>query len=177
MPIEVLMDKFPEAKSSLKEITKDDSSNANIQYLCDGNEAFLSFDTMVKSVFPIKQPASFDMLIGYKDKLFCIEFKNSTARNIENRNVQNKAIEGIAALYKIAQICNLNIEKYKKYFIVIYKRINIDINTKSQNRLHERADKKVIDFGLSKYKDTFYDKIITAPCKDYKYIRQRLSIK
>lgn len=172
-----MVSRSPQAKNSLEEISKDDGNRVSTQYLCHGDELFLSYDRIIKDFFSRKQPASFDMLIEYKDKLLCIEFKNSIPYDIKNESVKNKAIEGIAALYKIAQECNLSLQQYKKYYIVIYKPSIANNKTKSQNRLHERAGKKAIDFGLSKYKDTFYDKIITAPCKEYKHIKQRLSIK
>jgi len=175
--ISTLIKFYPKSVQTLSEISLD-TDKKPYESLCIDELKFLSFDTIVKEYFPKKQPASFDLLAVYKNNIFCIEFKNSRPRDIKNRNVQNKAIEGIASLYKISQLFStINLNEYKLYYIVLYKPLNIQNTTKSQNFLHNRARQKEIEFGLEKYHKTFYDYILTKPCKDYKYIKNKLSIK
>ena len=172
-----LINHYPEAVQTLSLISLD-TDKTPYESLCIDDSKFLSFDTIVKKAFSKKQPASFDLVTIYKKKLFCIEFKNSRPRDIKNRGVQNKAIEGIASLYSIAEsLLDVKLNEYEKYYIVVYKPLLIKKATKSQNFLHNRATKKVIEFGLEKYHKTFYDHILTKECKDYKYIKSKLSIK
>jgi len=167
---------YPEAVQSLTQISLDTDKTPH-ESLCIDESKFLAFDAIIKKAFPNKQPASFDLLIAHKKKLFCVEFKNSRPRDINNKKVQNKAIEGIASLYSIAEsLLSVKLNEYEKYYIVFYKPLYIQQATKSQNFLHNRATKKIIEFGLEKYHRTFYDHILTKECKDYKHIKSKLSI-
>ena len=173
--ISKLLNYYPEAVQKLSSISLD-TDKTPYESLCIDESKFLSFDTIIKKAFSQKQPASFDLLTTYKKKLFCVEFKNSRPRDIKNRGVQNKAIEGIASLYSITESLDIKLNEYERYYIVFYKPLIIKQATKSQNFLHNRATKKVIEFGLEKYHKTFYDHILTKECKDYKHIKSKLSI-
>ena len=173
--ISKLMNHYPKAVQTLSFISLD-TDKTPYESLCIDESKFLSFDTIIKKAFSKKQPASFDLLTIYKKKLFCVEFKNSRPRDIKNRGVQNKAIEGIASLYSITESLDIKLNEYERYYIVFYKPLIIKQATKSQNFLHNRATKKVIEFGLEKYHKTFYDHILTKECKDYKHIKSKLSI-
>jgi hypothetical protein len=54
------------------------------------------FDCFVKTLYPKKQPASYDaLLVNEKNKrVYCIEFKNQKPSEIDKSNIQKKLKNG-----------------------------------------------------------------------------------
>jgi len=147
---------FPHCKKNLCVISFD---KTNQSALCDYAEPlFFSFDDIVKDKgYFLKEPKTFDTFIFHDDKLFCIEFKNSRPTKIDNREVQDKAIEGLLSLQMILCKNEVNIKDYKRFYFVIFKPAN------NRDYISQRTG---IRFGLDKYKDKFFDGICTIECGD-----------
>lgn len=145
---------FENYKKSLKDISLD---SANKISLCNyASPLFFSFDDIVKNKTHFKKtPKTFDTFVFFGNKLFCIEFKNSPPENITEKDVQDKAVEGLLSLFFILCKNNINIGNYKKYYFTIFK-------TSSSSEYMKRRTQ--IKFGLDKFKGKFYDDILTIEC-------------
>lgn len=110
---------------TLKETSFDERNKV---YLCQSEMKVFDFDCIVKTLYPKKQPASYDALIvNEKDKLvYCVEFKNQNAAEIDNSNIQKKLKNGKDIL---TDLCKKNNVSGKSFFvknICLKNRIYID---------------------------------------------------
>lgn len=148
---------FSHQLKSLKEISHD---KENDQYLVDISDGHYSFDNIVDEYFvrSMGEIRKFDAIMLENEKIYCVEFKNSTPRHVKNKEVKEKASEGYASLAKICHDNALCLNKYDLIYLVVYKAPN---KTDSINRIHSSINRNEIKFGLEKYKNKFYNEILT----------------
>ncbi len=162
--IEIFKKKFNHQLKTLKEISFDKDNKETLVSIYDKH---FSFDNIVDEYFGGKEHnrvQKFDAIIFKNDKIYCIEFKNSTPRKINNKEVKSKASEGYASLSKICHDEMICLKKYKLFYLVIYKTPNIEPN---RNKIGNELIKNKIKFGLEKYKGKFYEDVETIDNKEF----------
>ena len=154
-PIDFFEEKFSHQLKTLKEISRN-----NDVFLLNITDKHFSFDDIVDEYFggtPNDKVQKFDAIIFNKKTVYCIEFKDSTPRRINNREVRGKASEGYASFSKICHDNNLSLRDYTLIFMVVYELPEQQSNRqKVQSRISD-----TIQFGLQKYKNKFYNDILT----------------
>ena len=149
--LRILEEKIDSYKKSLKEISFDERKS---EYMCnDELHFYCSFDTLVKSEYPLKQPASPDTLMFKNETVFMVEFKNQYTTDIDNTNIRNKLEKGKEVLSDLFAQCNIPMTKYKLIFCVIHKN--------DGRKWRQGITKNTIQFGLEKYKGYLFDDILT----------------
>jgi len=147
----IFKNNFKNYISSLKSVSFDKNNSV---YLCnDTSINVYDFDAIVKKLYPIKQPASYDALLIDNKRIFCIEFKNEKYADITNTEVEKKLINGKEVINNIFTKYNIQINEYSFVYCVAYK------NTEA--RWRRGISKNTIQFGLEKFKEVYYDEIYT----------------
>jgi len=134
-------------QSTFKKTSFDDS---NQKYLCtDTSQIVINFDELIEEIYPDSniRPKSFDAIYIYKNKIFCIEFKNQKPSEINNQEVQGKLKDGINELMKLLRVLNIQTHKYDFAYCVVYK-----LCIEPKDRYKCGIDKGKILFGLEQYK-------------------------
>jgi len=151
--------KYSECKKSLKETSFD---KENRQHLCQSSMEVYDFDCIVKKLYPLKQPSSYDSLIVDENKkiVYCIEFKNQIPSAISNVNIKKKLTNGKEILDSICTDENVQKKDYQFIYCVVHKPA---IN-RYGNPLIDRETK----FELKAYKGTHFDKIVTNDINFFK---------
>jgi hypothetical protein len=140
--------KYSQYKSSFK-ATSFDSEHGT--YLCmDDSQIVMDYDGIVASLYPNSQqrPKSFDALFVYGENIFCVEFKNQKPANIDNKEVQEKLVDGKKELISLLHSLNIQTKSYNFYYCVVYKKC-----IEPRDRYKCGIDKNAILFGLQKYKE------------------------
>jgi len=153
-PSNIFEKKFSHQLKTLKEISRNGD-----EYLITILDEHFSFDDIVDEYFAgtVDKVQKFDAIIFNKKIIYCIEFKDSTPRRINNREVRGKASEGYASFSKICHDYNLSLKDYRLIFMVVYELPEQQTNRgKVQSRISN-----TIRFGLQKYKNKFYNDILT----------------
>jgi len=154
-PLDIFEEKFPHQLKTLKEISR----NGN-DCLIDILDEHFCFDDIVDEYFAgtaNDKVQKFDAIIFNKKTIYCIEFKDSTPRKIHNREVRGKASEGYASFSKICHDNNLSLQDYRLIFMVVYE---LPEQQSNRQRIQSRIS-DTIQFGLQKYKNKFYNDILT----------------
>ena len=154
-PIDIFQGNFSHQLKTLKEISKDGD-----EYLISILDKHFSFDDIVDEYFvgsPNDRIQKFDTIIFNKKIIYCIEFKNSTARKIHNKEVKGKASEGYASLSKICHDHQVSLKGYKLIYMVVYQ---LPQQQSNRQRVQSRLT-NTMQFGLQKYKNKFYNYIFT----------------
>lgn len=149
-------------KSTFKETSFD---NSNQEYLCrDESQTVIDFDRVIEKKYPDsnKRPKSFDALYVYKDKVFCVEFKNQKPNQIDNQEVQGKLNDGKLELDKLLQSLNIQSNNYDFAYCVAYKKC-----IEPRDRYKCGIDKGKVLFGLEQYKHQGFIKEIFTENVDY----------
>jgi len=149
----IFLSKFKSFISTLKETSFDKNNQV---YLCnDEIQKVYDFDEIIKKLYPLKQPASYDALVIDNKNIYCIEFKNQKANIIkkDSAQIQKKLLNGKEALKNIFLQYNMGIKDYNFIYCVAYKN-----NTDKWRRKIERNR---IQFGLEEYKGKYFDEIYT----------------
>ncbi|MCF6245368.1 MAG: hypothetical protein L3J43_10065 [Sulfurovum sp.] len=151
--------KYSECVESLKETSKDTNNN---EYLCKSSMEVYDFDCIVKKLYPLKQPSSYDSLIIDEDKkmVYCIEFKNQIPSQINNANIKKKLTNGKEVLDNICTNENVQKKDYKFIYCVVHK----PVHNRYGNPLVDRETK----FELKVYKGTHFDEIVTNDINFFK---------
>ncbi|MDQ7043551.1 MAG: hypothetical protein Q9M34_08515 [Sulfurimonas sp.] len=137
--------------STLKSVSYDEHNSV---FLCnDESVDVYDFDSLVKKLYPLKQPSSYDALLIDENRIFCIEFKNEKYAEINNRIVRKKLLNGKEIITAIFKKHNIRIEEYTFVYCVAYKN--------SEARWHRGISKNTVQFGLEKFKPTYFDEIFT----------------
>jgi len=137
---------------SLKETSFDEKNKV---YLCQSDMKVFDFDCIVKTLYPKKQPASYDALIvNQKDKLvYCVEFKNQKSSEIDKTNIQKKLKNGKDILTNICKQNNVSPNLYRFIYCVVFK---------ADKRGYRNGIKNsTIRFYLEQYKNQYFDEIMT----------------
>jgi len=154
-PIDIFQENFSHQLKSLKEISR----NENV-FLVNITDTHFSFDDIVDEYFggtANDKVQKFDAIIFNKKTIYCIEFKDSTPRKIHNKEVRGKASEGYASFSKICHDKDISLKDYRLIFMVVYELPEQQSNRqKVQSRISD-----TIQFGLQKYKNKFYNDILT----------------
>jgi len=169
--------KYKDFKATFRETSFDPR---NDKYLCNSEKEknLFNFDKIVKIKFPKKQPSSVDSILIKNKKIYCIEFKNSTAKKIKNDNIRKKHHNSADIL---TQICNENkIDKTKYEFIycVVFKPYKIQSKrfsnraSKYKNKIRKQKEQKSavtsnILFGLENENNEFYQEVITKNVNEF----------
>jgi len=147
----IFKSKFKSYLSSLKDTSYDDK---NKEYLCnDQTQSVFNFDSVVKDLFPKKQPASYDAILIDNSTLFCIEFKNEKYSDIDKKQLHKKLINGKGILDKIFSDNNIQRKDYTFVFCVAYKN--------EERRWRRGIEKNTVQFELEQYKGKYFDEIFT----------------
>ena len=155
--IKLFIREYSSYKSSFKETSLD---NDNGVYLCnDTSQEVINFDKLIENIYPNSnnRPKSFDAIYIYEKLIFLVEFKNQKPSKIDNKEVQEKLVDGKTELLK--QFTQLNIQKndYNFIYCVAYKDCKEPIN-----RYKCGVEKGKIQFGLDKYMEkSFVKKVYT----------------
>ena len=145
-------EQYTQCLKSLKE-TSEDSENQ--QHLCQSSMEVYDFDCIVKKLYPMKQPASYDALMVDEEKklVYCIEFKNQRPSQINNANIKNKLTHGKEILDTICANENVTKKDYQFIYCVVHK--------PAQNRYSNPLVDRETKFELKAYIGTHFDKIVT----------------
>jgi hypothetical protein len=137
---------------SLKETSFDE---INKVYLCQSDMKVFDFDCIVKTLYPKKQPASYDaLLVNEKNKrVYCIEFKNQKPSEIDKSNIQKKLKNGKDILTDLCKQNNVQQSLYTFIYCVVFK--------KNKGGYREGIKNSTIRFDLEQYKNQYFDEIIT----------------
>jgi len=154
-PIDIFQKNFSHQLKTLKEISRNEDV-----FLVKITDEHFSFDDIVDEYFggtANDKVQKFDAIIFSKKTIYCIEFKDSTPRRISNREVRGKASEGYASFSKICHDNDISLKDYRLIFMVVYELPKQQSNRKKvQSRISD-----TIKFGLQKYKNKFYNDILT----------------
>lgn len=154
-PLDIFEEKFSHQLKTLQEISRNGD-----EYLINILDEHFSFDDIVDEYFSgtaNNRVQKFDAIIFNRKIVYCIEFKDSTARRISNKEVRGKASEGYASFSKICHDNSILLKGYKLIYMVVYQLPQQQSNRqKVQSRLTN-----TIQFGLQKYKNKFYNYIFT----------------
>lgn len=154
--------------SKLTNISYDDANGVSI---CESDEEFFNYDSIVRSVCKNDDILCSPDLIGFtEDEVVFVEFKNgSLDKSTHKKELKLKAIEGgYLALYKAIRKFNETISfedimKIKKSYCVVY---NIEKSKPSRTAaITGHLSYSHIRFGLEKYKSTFFNNIHTISPK------------
>lgn len=149
----IFLSKFKPFISTLKETSFD---KENKVYLCkDEIQKVYDFDKIIKNLYPLKQPASYDALIIDNQNIYCIEFKNQKANIIkkDSKQIQKKLLNGKEALNNIFLQYNMGIKDYNFIYCVAYQN--------NKDKWRRRIERNKIQFGLEAYKGQYFDEIYT----------------
>ncbi len=149
--------------SNLKKTSYDSKNDV---YLCNDTSVInvFDFDSIVKDLYPQRQPKSFDCILCDDKDIFCIEFKNSFPPDIKNRDVECKLNNSQIIIDEFCKSKGINKLEYRFIYCVIFKPYH---NPAKLNRLYKSSIAgNSIHFELEKYKGIFFDEIITKD-KDF----------
>lgn len=135
-------------QSTFKETSFDSNNNEN---LCtDESQKVINFDEIIEKKYPnsYERPKSFDALYVYRDKIFCIEFKNQKSSQISNQDICKKLTDGKAELDTLLQELNIKSINYSFAYCVAYKKC-----IEPRDRYKCGIDKNKILFGLEQYRN------------------------
>ena len=137
---------------SLKETSFDERNKI---YLCQSEMKVFDFDCIVKTLYPKKQPSSYDALIvNQKDKrVYCVEFKNQKFSEIDKTNLQKKWKNGKDILTDICKQNNVQQHLYTFIYCVVFKQ--------NKGGYRNGIKNSTIRFDLEQYKNKHFDEIIT----------------
>ncbi|CAC9579694.1 hypothetical protein [uncultured Gammaproteobacteria bacterium] len=141
--------KYSQYLENFKELSYDD---INQQSLCQNTtHQCYNFDKIVKNRSDKPTPASPDTLIFKKNKIYCVEFKNSFFNRINVPNIKRKLRNGHQVLSAIFIELDLQLKDYQLIFCVVYKK-----------EIHHRVRHNArIRFDLQQYKGMYFDDILT----------------
>jgi hypothetical protein len=154
---ELFQKNFSHWYKTLKDISYD---KENSVYLISIEDQHFSYDDIVDEYFANhgnEEIKKFDALLFGDERICCIEFKNSTPRRINNKEVRGKACEGYASLSKICHDHDVSLKNYKLFYVVVYKSPQTNNRAKVASRLNNPTY-----FGLKRYKNKFYDNVFTV---------------
>jgi len=136
--------------STFKETSKDEHHKDKKPYsLCtDESQKVINFDRIIKEKYPDSnaRPQTFDAIYIYKNKVYCIEFKNQS--NPANKDLRGKLVDGKNELDKILGEINVQKNDYDFIYCVVHKNCKPDYN-----RFKCGVSKSVPRFALAKYKE------------------------
>jgi len=143
---------YSDCWKTLKETSFD---KINQIYLCQSELKVFDFDCIVKTMYPKKQPASYDaLMINQKDKLvYCVEFKNQNSSEIDKTNIQKKLKHGKEILTDICKQNNVQQNLYTFIYCVVFK--------ENKRGYRNGIKNSTIRFDLEQYKNQYFDEIIT----------------
>lgn len=145
--------------STFKETSKDKHhKDKPPYYLCtDESQKVINFDRIIEEKYPDanERPQAFDAVYIYKNKVYCIEFKNQ--RNPDNRDLRGKLIDGKKELDKILGEINVQKNDYIFVYCVVHENCQTHFN-----RYKCGIEKGAPRFALQEYKNNgFIDDIFT----------------
>lgn len=149
----VIKSKYPDSIKTLKNTSYD---KENEVYMCQSDKEAIDFDALTFTLYPQKQPASYDTLLieEYIKNIFCVEFKNQKTSDIDNAQLHKKVKDSDATLKKLCGENSINKNDYKYKLCIVYKQDT----TKPQYR---RFKENIIHFGLERYREVYFDEIVT----------------
>ncbi|CAB5502116.1 hypothetical protein [uncultured Gammaproteobacteria bacterium] len=153
---------------NFKELSYD---NRNKRSLCQNTtHQYYNFDKIVKDRSNKSTPASPDTLIFKKNKIYCVEFKNSFFNQISASNIKKKLENGHQVLSAIFKELDLQLKDYQLIFCVVCK--GFDENEAEKQRWSEirRGIESEIRFDLKQYIGVYCDDILT---KDIDFFREQ----
>ena len=153
--IDNFVNKYSIYKSTFKDTSYD---KENSSYLCkDKTQEVIDFDRIIEDKFVVR-PKSFDAIYIDSNIIYCIEFKNQKPSKIDNKEVQQKLLQGKNELVKLLQDLNINIRVLTFKYIVVYKNCDKNFEKYKCGILKDK-----IEFGLEKYKKSgFVKDVITS---------------
>jgi len=149
----IFASKFKSFSSTLKEVSFDKDNNV---YLCkDEVQKTYDFDDIIKKLYPLKQPASYDALLIENNTIYCIEFKNQKSNIIkkDTKQIHKKLFNGYEALKEIFHTYNIGMKEYQFIYCVAYQN--------NKDKWRRRIERNKIQFGLEVYKGQYFDEIYT----------------
>jgi hypothetical protein len=149
----IFLSKFKPFISTLKNTSFDKDNQV---YLCnDMVQKVYDFDAIIKKLYPLKQPASYDALIIDNQNIYCIEFKNQKSKIIkkDTKQIHKKLLNGYEALKEIFHTYNIGMKEYQFIYCVAYQN--------NKDKWRRGIERNKIQFGLEEYKGQYFDKIYT----------------
>ena len=142
---------FIYAGSTLKDTSFDDEHQ---EYLCqDTTQRVYDFDKIIKTKYPLKQPASYDSLLISGNIIYCIEFKNQKYADIDRQQIIKKLTNGKDVIDVIFGENSIPKREYKFIYCVAYKN--------AVTKWRRGITKNTIQFELEEYKGQYFDEIYT----------------
>ena len=149
----IIKSKYSSSLDSLKNSSYD---KENRVYMCQSDMQVVDFDALTFTLYPTKQPASYDALLIEEDikDIFCVEFKNQKTSDIDNTQLHKKVKDSDSTLKKLCSENSINKNDYNYKLCIVYKQET----TKPRYR---RFKENIIHFGLDVYSGVYFDEIIT----------------
>lgn len=169
-------------KMTLKELSKDDSDNENIEYVTDSMLVATNFD-LVKRLYTNslglseEVVSSADALVETNDSIALIEFKNGT---VVNREIKNKARDSLLIL---CDIIEKEISYTRKYldFVLVYNESKNPLPNQytkgvvrdSSSRLNiskyflQKGKEEIVLYDLNRYKGIYFREIHTYTQEEF----------
>ena len=169
-------------KMTLKELSKDDSDNENIEYVTDSMLVATNFD-LVKRLYTNslglseEVVSSADALVETNDSIALIEFKNGT---VVNREIKNKARDSLLIL---CDIIEKEISYTRKYldFVLVYNESKNPLPNQytkgvvrdSSSRLNiskyflQNGKEEIVLYDLNRYKGIYFREIHTYTQEEF----------
>ncbi|MGI6578839.1 MAG: hypothetical protein ACOX3H_01130 [Saccharofermentanales bacterium] len=160
---------FKNHTQSLKEISKD-STNSN--FMCDLNINAVNFDKVkekyVSDWHLPKIPKSVDAFLLQGNKSVLIEFKNGYINKKEEYEVQEKMLH---SLLIFCDITDETVSYTRKYldFILVYNSAKMNNLKYIKDRIFEKAEEKLILFGLEKFETLYFDNVYTYDKAEFEH--------
>ena len=153
--IDSFLNKYSNYKSTFKDTSYD---KENSYYLCkDESQEVIDFDKIIEDTYTTR-PKSFDAVYIDNSIVYCIEFKNQKPSKIDNKEIQEKLLQGKRELIKLFNNLHISTKDLLFKYIVVYK--NCDKNFEKY-KCGVLKDK--IEFGLEKYKNSgFVKDVVTS---------------
>ena len=169
-------------KMTLKELSKDDSDNENIEYVTDSMLVATNFD-LVKRLYTNslglseEVVSSADALVETNDSIALIEFKNGT---VVNREIKDKARDSLLIL---CDIIEKEISYTRKYldFVLVYNESKNPLPNQytkgvvrdSSSRLNiskyflQKGKEEIVLYDLNRYKGIYFREIHTYTQEEF----------
>lgn len=161
---------FNSRKSTLKNLSKDDSNLNDVVYMTESSLEAIDFDK-VKTAYinclglSEEKAKSFDALAFMGDGGVFIEFKNGNMKN-EKQSVKIKIRDSLLIFCDIVK-CHISDTRENFSFILVY---NKEKNSNSHdstsrtaisNHLMNQANMEIVRFGLEKFQDLYFKEVHT----------------
>ena len=173
---------FANNKNTLKELSKDNSVQDNIQYMTESFKEAVDFDK-VKSVYvntlgrSEDNAASVDALLFLPENVVFIEFKNG---KVNNRNIKDKIRDSLLLFCDITEK-NISVTRQEAEFILVYNleknplpnQLKKEVIQPSSSRvdiakyISKKGGKEFILFDLERYQGLYFKKVHTYSKQEF----------